>query len=377
MLETLLTSKEQGATVVFLAPTLKQAKDNTEGYLASLLDGFPKDRMRSNLSEGKYTFLMNNGDRRRFITKGSESEIRGVHPEMLVIDEAADIPVPFFSTDVMGMIGKNTKAILMGTPKGHRGALYHTYDMAKNKVGGWGCRVLKASETGILSLDTLFELRQSMTEAEYSQEYECDFEADVLVGSVYGDVFKNHANANIDDSYGYDPTLPVFTSWDLGWDDYVAVWFFQVKNDRITFIDYLEDGNQYPAYYAELLRKKPYNYHTAILPFDGFLHRMEGPPVGEQLRKFGIRSAMAPKESPQVGIEKAREYLRVARFSESRCELGISRLRNLRYKVNKMGIKQRDVEHDENSHGSDAFRYFAVSKSIWGKEGPVSCMVPD
>ena len=40
--------------------------------------------------------------------------------------------------------------------------------------------------------------------------------------------------------FPHDPQRPVYTSWDLGVDDYTAIWFFQHDGKSPTVIDYYE-----------------------------------------------------------------------------------------------------------------------------------------
>jgi phage terminase large subunit len=183
---------------------------------------------------------------------------------------------------------------------------------------------------------------------------------------VYADFINNYAINNIDDSFDYDPDLPVWTCWDLGFSDYTAIWFFQVKNNLVTFIDYFEDNGHETKYYADVLFKKPYNYTYCILPFDGFRNDMRGPPISSQLEAFGYRTTKVEGSAEQYGIDRARDLLKICRFNKSKCALGLEHLKLFHYKINsRTGEKMSITSHDINSHAADAFRYVAMSKDIW------------
>lgn len=49
----------------------------------------------------------------------------------------------------------------------------------------------------------------------------------------------------------YDPSLPVFTSWDLGYDDATLLIWYQLAHREIRIIDYYEANFQDPLHYCE------------------------------------------------------------------------------------------------------------------------------
>jgi hypothetical protein len=46
-----------------------------------------------------------------------------------------------------------------------------------------------------------------------------------------------------------DETLPVFTAWDLGYNDSTAIWFFQILGKEIRLIEYLEGSGESLSYW--------------------------------------------------------------------------------------------------------------------------------
>jgi hypothetical protein len=54
----------------------------------------------------------------------------------------------------------------------------------------WESYTIKASSCNLFSHNALWDMQNSMTAAEYAQEMECDFNANVLVGSVYGEFMR-------------------------------------------------------------------------------------------------------------------------------------------------------------------------------------------
>lgn len=192
----------------------------------------------------------------------------------------------------------------------------------------------------------------------------------------------------------YDPDLPVFTGWDLGYSDDTAIWWFQVAGNELRLIDYHENNRQDMRYYAEQLYGREienivYGENGKVLqftlakPIDGIEHRMEykyqdhyvphdaankllaagGRSVVNQLDEFGIKSRIVKATSQQNQISAARAAIDLAYFDEEKCKQGIRCLK-------KYAFEERDGEkgysdkpkHDVYSHGADSFEIVA---QIW------------
>jgi hypothetical protein len=374
MVFSLLGGVDNGSSV-FFSGTLGQAKDTALKPMAQITEHFPDGFCRYKIVEHMFEFRLGPNDVRRLYLRGYESKenCRGLHPELIVLDECASLPYNMFGSVITPMLAPVPESgaavgrlIAIGTARG-KNAFYDLWKRGKDPdYPDWESYTIKADGSYIFTKEELERKRFNLTKAEYAQEYECDFEANVFYGSVYGDFLDRFTVHNIDDCYDYDPSLPVWTTWDLGLDDYTAIWFFQVKGDRITFIDYLEDNGHEMQHYADVLFKKPYSYSTCILPFDGFRRDMRGPPLSTQLEKFGFRTAQCLHATEAYGVDKARNLLKVARFNKTKCALGLEHLRSFSYKIDsRTGEKLNATVHNIHSHGADAFRYVATSNSVW------------
>lgn len=67
-------------------------------------------------------------------------------------------------------------------------------------------------------------------------------------GSVYAKFVKQ---TQISDKVVYDPALPVFTSWDLGFDDATTIIWYQLARNEIRIIDCYESNFEDPLHYCE------------------------------------------------------------------------------------------------------------------------------
>jgi hypothetical protein len=361
--------------VVFFSETLGQAKDTVKEPMAEITKDYPEGFCRYKIAEHTYVFTLGPEDVRELRLRGYEGgdSRRGPHPDLIVLDECASIPAGMLGAVIIPMLApvpeRNQgpgRLIAIGTSRG-KNTFYDLWKRGKDpEFPDWESYTIKAEDSHVFSKEFLRQRRYNMATAEYAQEYECDFEANVFFGSVYADFINRYCENSIDDSFDYDPRLAVWTAWDLGLSDYTAIWFFQVRNNLITFIDYFEDNGHETPYYADVLFKKPYKYFPCILPFDGFRKDMRGPPISEQLEAFGFRTATHQHATEQWGIDKARSLLKICRFNRTKCAQGLEHLKNFHYKINsKTGEKMNQTSHDIHSHAADAFRYVALSDEVW------------
>ncbi len=82
--------------------------------------------------------------------------------------------------------------------------------------------------------------KAQLAEDQYLQEYECSFEASIL-GSFWGREMREATEQGRITNVPYDPDLPTFTGWDLGYRDDTAIWFYQVARGEVRVIDFYAD----------------------------------------------------------------------------------------------------------------------------------------
>ena len=162
-------------------------------------------------------------------------------------------------------------------------------------------------------------------------------------------------------------SLPVYTFWDLGLNDQMSIWFGQVINGELIFIDYHESSNEGWEYYAKLLQDKGYVYDTHFFPHDGN-KRVRGAQVFTDkslAETLGIRPIKVVPVTKSVSND-IRNYCRPAlyacQFDIEACAVGINHLDNYRRKWDdKNSMFTEDPLHDVSSHGADAYRTAAVA----------------
>lgn len=187
--------------------------------------------------------------------------------------------------------------------------------------------------------------------------------------------------------FPYNPDLPVITSWDIGVDDYTAIWFWQENGVNATAIDYYEvsgDGaeqivkaalpelnpeqDERIAALFEAQREVPFAYGKHHLPHD-VMNREWGAGAKSRyqtLQELGVKPIkVGARQGPEERINAMRALFPCIRFNDTpRVRIGLRRLRRYSRKKNETMQVYTGVLHDENSHGADAAGEFAVNCSI-------------
>jgi len=378
-----LLSGNSNAQAVFFSNTLGQARYTTEAFMRSKMLEYPDKFLEYNKSEHVYKFNISKEDIRelKLLSYENPDTKRGYHPETIVLDECASMPINMFDEIITPMLPTDTspyRLLAIGTAQG-RNKFYDLWSRGRDiNFPDWESYTIKATNCDLFDRSELKKRKLSMTAAAFAQEYECDFNANVLVNSVYGHYMDLYTAKNIDDKYDYNSSLPVWTSWDLGHSDQTAIWFFQVNGDVVTFIDYFEDSKYDITYYANEVLSKPYSYRKAILPWDARSRNLLSPVnISQMLETYGIKNEVLQNTSVKAGIDSARLLLKTARFNKTKCAKGLHHLKSYKFKINyKTGVDDQTPLHDEHSDGSDAFRYAAAGKYLWNANKNNGIIVP-
>lgn len=204
-------------------------------------------------------------------------------------------------------------------------------------------------------------------EAKFDQEYLVNFDA-AVPGSYYGPQIKAAQDASPSRicRVPYDPAIKVDTAWDLGIDDYTAIWFFQQVGREVRAIDYFEtSGEGLQAIVREAIASKPYVYGTHYLPHDVMVRELGagGRSRYETLGGLGLANMnVGVAAEPEDRINASRQVIPITWFDAEKCATGLDHLRNYRKRWNKSTSSYTGPLHDSASHGADAFGEFAVNR---------------
>jgi len=186
----------------------------------------------------------------------------------------------------------------------------------------------------------------------------------VLASAIYANELRLVDEQQRICSVPYDRSKKVDCFWDLGFGDRCAVWFVQQGPFEYRLIDYLENERQPITWYLTEMQRRGYLYGRDFLPWDIGTHAKlmgAGKSIEGIMRDLGRTVEIVPKLSVVDGINAARLIFPQCWFDAERCADGLNALRHYRYGViEKDGRATREPLHSWASHGSDAFRYFAV-----------------
>ena len=363
----LMDDKEDGR-YAYIAPYYSQAKNIAWDYLVKFSQPVLKKANQSEL----WVELIN-GARIRLYGADSPDGLRGIFLDSVVLDEYADMKPSIWGAVVRPLLtDRKGSATFIGTPKGHN-AFWEMYQTASHS-GDWYVKVLRASQTNILDKGELEDAAKTMTEDQYLQEFECDFESAIL-GAYFGKEMRQLTDDGRIREVEYDPLFPVHTAWDLGYSDDTAIWFFQVVHGEIRCLDYHSSNGQPVAFYAGIIqsreKERGYVYGTHWLPHDARAKTLSSNrSVIEQLGdKIPLKSIkITPNLKLQDGIQASRLALTRTWF-DHKCADGIECLRQYQREYDEDKKVFRDKpRHDWTSHGADAFSYLAI---VWKDEAKI------
>jgi phage terminase large subunit len=298
--------------------------------------------------------------------------LRGGNPKMYIFSEWAEQDP--YAWDVVEPILRenNGIAIFNTTPKGDN----HARAMYEYALGNpmWFVQTLTAEQSGVWTPDQLKEIQMDILKrwsamgrseeealAYYDQEYMCSFNSPV-VGSYYGsNIRKAEAEGRIA-SVPYEEGFMVHTAWDLGMDDSMTIWFFQVIGHEFRFIDYYESSGEGLPHYAKVMQEKKYIYGKHYAPHDIAVREIgTGKSRLESGRSLGIKFEVGQQLAIDDGINAARQIFSQCSFDKDKTMRGINALKN--YKKDwdeKNKVFRNNPKHDWASHGADSFRTFAT-----------------
>lgn len=380
----------------YLAPTYSQAEDIAWAYLEAAAERIPGAQVQ--LSKLAITIPTKLGHTARIRLYGVDSpkqRLRGGYLDGCVADEYQDTPEQVLGQQVMPMLADISRAgvdetghpnqwlDIIGTPK-QKNQLYRSYAAAQRWASGQpvvvkdevtgetrstfsdehGASLLPWHATGMITPEEAARLRvHPVSGPDFPQEFECDFNAG-LRGAIFGYELTEIAKAG---QITHIPILrdqPVYTAWDLGWDDHTAVWFFQMAGEIYRFVDYWEGFNASIPRLREIMAEKGYLYGHHIMPHDVEVTELgSGKTRRATFTEHGFRVRTAPKLGKPDQMAAARQALFRCWFDGDRCQRGLDMLALYRREKDpKTGLFREDPVHDESSHSADAFMTFATGR---------------
>jgi hypothetical protein len=354
----------------YIAPYRSQAKAVAWQYFQEFAAPITQAK-----NEQELNITLMNGSQVRLYGADNADAMRGLGFSGVYMDEYGDFKPSVFGNVIRPALSdKQGWAVFGGTPKG-KNQFWEIYETAKRLPQEWFLLRLPASTSGLLPSGELAAARAQLAEDQYLQEYETSFEAAIL-GSFYGKEMREADQQGRICQVPYNPDLPVYSSWDLGYRDDTAIWFYQLGRGEIRVIDFYAVSGENIHDIANVVLTKGYRYAKHYLPHDARAKSLQtGKSIVEQLAAHLdiAKLAVVPDIGLQNGIQATRLILPRVYFDAERCRDGIEALRQYQreYDEDKKAYRQ-NPRHDWTSHPSDAFRMLAVSYAEQADKPPVT-----
>jgi hypothetical protein len=363
LLETMLSCPLPYPRVAYIAPFRNQARKLAWDYLATTCSD-PR-LFDTNKSDLEVVFKPNGG---KFSLYGADNieSLRGVYIDKVAVDELADCDPRLWSSVLRPCLAdRRGRALMMGTPRGRMNMLY---DLSRTPADDpdWTYFQYDCTQTDMVTPEEIAAMRRDpqVPEAMFMQEMMCSFNA-ALIGAVYGAEMNELQAKGRYTTVNFDETLPVFTSWDLGWADATAVIHWQRAGSELRVICCDEYTlTKLPDIIKDVQAKEwAANYAGHFGP-----HDLQVTEYGSGKSRAQIASNLGLEFEPNVnwsvedGIEAVRAILPHVWISQDRAERFLESLCNYRFVFDNdnRAYKTRAL-HDWTSHVADAARIYAVA----------------
>ena len=345
----------------YIGPTFAQTKDLIWGYLKHYTNVLVPEGCT--YSESELSCTLPNGAMINLYGGSSAYErMRGLYFDGAVADEFALLNPTMFSTVVRPCLA-DYRGFFIASGTSNGDDHFHALKIKAELDDEWDVFVIPVTETDALHPDELKDMTKDMSPEEYAREMLCSFAAPVE-GAYYGDIMNTLEELGQIASVPHDPAAQVWTEWDLGIDDEMAVVFKQQVGREIHAIDYLEESGKGLDWVAnQINHRKKYGwvFKGHILP-----HDIKARELSTGKSRYETLSSLldepiviAPMMPVEDGINAVRTTLPMTWIDKMKCAKMILALRN--YHKNPRTGKP---VHNWASHGSDANRTGATGMHL-------------
>lgn len=183
----------------YVAPLLKQAKAIAWDYLKAYTRPIPG----VTINESELFVELPNGARIRIFGADNPDALRGLYFDGVVLDEVADMKPEVWTAIILpAILDRNGWADFIGTPKGIN--LFSEMYFRALKDPEWFACLRTVYDTGALSEAEIELARASMPEAQFRQEFLCDFTAGSSNALIPVDLVQESAGKHLrEDQYNF------------------------------------------------------------------------------------------------------------------------------------------------------------------------------
>ena len=169
-----------------------------------------------------------------------------------------------------------------------------------------------------------------------------------------------------------DPLMTIYAMWDIGGTgskaDACAIWIVQLVGPEVRILNYYEAKGQPLATHVNWLRDSGYGRAYCVLPHDGTTHdRVHDATYEGALRSAGFDVFVVKNQGAGAAMQRvhaARRLFPQMWFNEEKCAIGIKRIGWYHEKIDQNTGAGLGPDHDDSSHGADAFGMIAVARPL-------------
>lgn len=365
---------ERPATYWHMLPLYAQGRKaiwtaiNPHTGIRRIDEAFPK-ALRANTNEQEMFIRLKNGATWQVVGSDNFNSVVGSPPAGVTFSEWALANPAAWGYLAPILLENNGWALFITSSRGRNHAK-SMLDMAR-KEPHWFAEISSIEDTGAMSREAVEAQRREYHgiygidagDALIEQEYYCSFEAAVL-GAYWGKELTKAEQSGRITKVDVVHGLPVHVAWDIGVDDPMALWCFQVFPGRINVVDYYESAGYGFDHYVDWLTERGYNGIDWV-PHDA--KQREPTEHGTRTRIESLialkrRPRLAPQQKLMDGINAARQTIPICHFDEIRCAKGLDSLREYKAEWDQDNrVFKKTPKHDWASHAADAFRGLSLS----------------
>ena len=308
-------------------PTYSEAKDAVWREPTMLFRILPAELI-SRTNEQELVVYLKNGSIIQLKGSDDPNLLRGAGPVGVVFDEFAQVKPDAWMVIEPVLRANDGWAWFVGTPRG-KNHLHQFYLRGQQDHPEWKSWLLKASQSGIIKPEQLEESRKSMKQADFNQEWECEFLEGI--GAVFRGVrdiatavphkpLDNHVYVvGVDLAKVNDFT--VIRVYDRNTND-------QVYHDRFNTIEWPFQKKRIKAI------SDHYNRALCVLDATGL-----GDPIADDLTRAGVpvEPFKITEQSKKDLIEKLSIWIEQKRIHILNIEEALNEYDNFNYQIGETG----------------------------------------
>ena len=343
----------------YIAPTYKMAKGVAWDILKKHSIFIPRVEQR----ESELSVVYPNGSKITLYGAEHPDRLRGIGLSGVVFDEYGLQPTNIFTEVIRPtLLEHEGYAIWIGTPKG-KNEFYRLYEKYKNDSEWFTCH-LTVDNTGVINQEEIENSKKTMSQEEYLQELYCSFES-AIKGAVYA---KELGQVRDEKRIGIIPFQrdhKVYTVWDIGVGQAMAIGFYQSASGRISMIDYWQGSeNDGIDKAVHIVNQKPYNYESHFAPHDINTREIStGKTRLEYAKDLGLSFNIISTKNVDDGIQAGKFMFDRLCIDEEKCALWIDAISEYKREWDdKRGMFKEVPYHNWTSHAADVHRYAALAE---------------